>query len=223
MEQKVTIAGMKIDDTKRLTNRIEVCIGMLVMVTLNLATEADLANGSRGIIEDIVLDPREEADNLQPTDEGIIWLQYPPAMILFRPFHYEFEPFPGFEPGLIPIFPSERNFNIHYRQNPKTKVYRRQYPLCAAYAFTDHKSQGQTIGYVIVDISPTKKFPVTPFAAYVALSRSRGRSSIRLLRDFDDSIFTQHPSEALRLEDERLEWLAKDTEDKFEAGYYNYN
>lgn len=114
MEQKVTIAGMKIDDTKRLTNRIEVCIGMLVMVTLNLATEADLANGSRGIIEDIVLDPREEADNLQPTDEGIIWLQYPPAMILFRPFHYEFEPFPSFEPGLIPIVPSEQNFNIHY-------------------------------------------------------------------------------------------------------------
>jgi hypothetical protein len=123
MEQKVTIASMKLDDTKRLTNRIEICVGMLVMVMLNLATKADLANGSWGIIEDIVLDPREEADKLRPTDEGIIWLQYPLAMILFRPFHYEFEPFPGFEPGLIPIFLSKQNFNIHYRQNPKTKIH----------------------------------------------------------------------------------------------------
>lgn len=73
------------------------------MVTLNIATEADLANGSRGIVENIVLDPWEETENIQPVD-GIVKLKFPPAMVLFRPFHYTFDPFPGLGPGLIPIF-----------------------------------------------------------------------------------------------------------------------
>lgn len=155
-------------------------------------------------------------------ESGEIWLQYPPATIFFKPFHYEFQPFPGLEPGVIPIFPSEVKFNIHYHNDPKTHVYCRQYALSASYAFTDHKAQGQTIERVIVDIGPTKRFPVDPFSAYVALSRSRGRATIRLLRDFDDNIFTKHPSEALRLEDERLWTLAKETMIKYKSGGYDY-
>src|SRR5882762_6184877 len=61
MEQKYVVASMKADDSNRQTgsnsSRIEVAIGMKVMVTLNLATEADLANGTRGLIQDIVLQP----------------------------------------------------------------------------------------------------------------------------------------------------------------------
>jgi ATP-dependent exoDNAse (exonuclease V) alpha subunit len=91
-------------------------------------------------------------------------------MILFKPFHYKFDPFPGLAPGLIPIFPSKVKFNIPYGNNPKTKIHGRQYQLCIAYAFTNHKAQGQTIEYVIVNIGLTKKFPVDPFVAYVALS-----------------------------------------------------
>ena len=116
----------------------------------------------------------------------------------------------------------EVSFNIKYRQNPKTKILRRQYPICAGYAFTDHKAQGQTLEHVLIDIGTTKKFPVTPFSAYVALSRSRGRDSVHLLRDFDDTIFMKHPSEDLRREDERLEILIKNTTARFETGYYEY-
>jgi len=49
---------------------------------------------------------------------------------------------------------------------------------------------------------------LTPFNAYVnvhGMSRSRGQKSNRLLRNFDDNLFTQHPSEYLRNEDLRLE------------------
>jgi ATP-dependent exoDNAse (exonuclease V) alpha subunit len=222
MEERVTIAGMKPEATENLTHRIELAIGMLVMVTFNIATEADLANGSRGVIEDIVLDPRERVEMADLDDEGVVWLQYPPAMVLFRPFHFEFQPFPGLDPGLIPIFPSEVHFTIHTHENPSSRVHRRQYPMTAAYAFTDHKAQGQTIEFVIVDIGRVKRFPVTPFAAYVALSRSRGRQSIRLLRDFDKNIFTSHPSEDLRVEDHRLNELDRETKEKFKAGFYNF-
>ena len=192
------------------------------MVTLNLATEADLANGSRGIIEDIILDPRERLDKTAIDEHGVVWTKYLPAMILFKPFFYEFEPFPGLGPGLIPIFPSQVKFSIHYANNPKTQVNCRQFPLVAGYAFTNHKAQGQTIEHVVVDIGPTPRFSVDAFAAYVALSRSRSRSSIRLLRDFDDSIFTKHPSEHLRAEDTRLAALSEETRARFEVGFYSY-
>jgi len=55
---------------------------------------------------------------------------------------------------------------------------------------------------------------LTPFNAYVALSRAKTSSNIRLLRDFDDKLFTQHPSEFLQIEDERLDGLDKETREK---------
>jgi hypothetical protein len=184
---------------------------MKIMVTLNLAMEADLANRSRRTVEDIVLNPQEGVSLHEIGKDGTVWLQYPYAMILFRPAHYKFEPFLRLEPGLISIFPSEVTFNIHYKNNPKTQIHQRQFPLCEAYTFTDHKSQGQTIKYMIVNIGPTKKFPVDHFLACVALSRSHSHHSIRLLRDFDDQILMKHPSEDLQAEDEQLSVLAEET------------
>ncbi|KIK33321.1 hypothetical protein CY34DRAFT_43113, partial [Suillus luteus UH-Slu-Lm8-n1] len=51
---------------------------------------------------------------------------------------------------------------------------------------------------------------LTPFDAYVALSHGHGKAHIRLLRDFDECLFTTHPCEHLRVEDERLERLDKE-------------
>ena len=47
----------------------------------------------------------------------------------------------------------------------------------------------------------------------MALSRAKGRDSIRLLQDFDESLLQQHPSEYLpsRAEDERLLRLERET------------
>ena len=67
-----------------------------------------------------------------------------------------------------------------------------------------------------------QEIPVDPFATYVALSHSRGRKTIRLLRDFDERIFTRHPSNELRLEDERLERLTTQTKDKYDMGIYDF-
>ncbi|RDX46833.1 hypothetical protein OH76DRAFT_1329827, partial [Lentinus brumalis] len=58
--------------------------------------------------------------------------------------------------------------------------------ITAAYAFTDYRSQGQTIPSVIVDLHTPPGGRLTLFNIYVALSRSSGRETIRLLRDFDD-------------------------------------
>jgi hypothetical protein len=218
-KERLTVAQMDVGNTARLESRVELAIGMEAMVTQNIAIDASLANGSRGIVKDVVLDPREE---WQEAEEGVVWLKYPPAMILFEPYRKPVvDPLPGLPPNQVPIFPFEDDFNVGGRKKG-IKVTRRQMPLTPAYAFTDHKSQGQTLGYVLVDIGKLSRFPVNPFAAYVALSRSRGRHMIRLLRDFDEGLFTSHPSRDLLEEDKRLHIAAEETKRRWEAGIYNY-
>ena len=74
-----------------------------------------------------------------------------------------------------------------------------QTALTGAYAFTDYKAQDQTLKYVVVDIAKPPRGSLTLFSAYVTLSRSRGRNTIRLLRPFDKTFLTTHPSEALKV------------------------
>jgi hypothetical protein len=79
--------------------------------------------------------------------------------------------------------------------------------LTLAYAFTDYRSQGQTIVPVIIDIATPPGGSLNLFNIYVALSRSAGRHSIRLLRDFDEKTLLQGHAPELLMEDTRLEEL----------------
>ncbi|KAF8873818.1 hypothetical protein BD779DRAFT_1390921, partial [Infundibulicybe gibba] len=56
---KKTIVGLSGGKTGKLNERVELAVGMRAMVILNIATEADLANGTRGTVVRIFLDPRE--------------------------------------------------------------------------------------------------------------------------------------------------------------------
>lgn len=209
MEAKLATAERKDKDTGKLPATVHMAIGMKAMVLLNLATEADIANGTRGEIQDIILDEREEMS--APDEEGIVQLKYPPAMLLFKPDRTSKLMFPGLPPGVIPLTPSQTKFTVTGRSGKRFKVERRQYAMTAGYAFTDYKSQGQTIEYVIIDIGRPPTGSLSPFSIYVALSRSRGRDTIRLLRDFDPNLFQNHPSEALRQDMKRLERLNEET------------
>ena len=62
-----------------LPNEVEIAIGMEVMVTFNV-----LANGARGHLVDIVLDPRETVDI---NNRQAIELQYPPTYMLVQMCH----------------------------------------------------------------------------------------------------------------------------------------
>ncbi|KAJ7573921.1 hypothetical protein C8J56DRAFT_708473, partial [Mycena floridula] len=178
--------------------------GMKVMVLFNIATVADLVNGTRGIIDNIVLDPRE--GNIEADEKGRVYLKYLPAMVVFRPDDYKLKE--NFEvegndgssllsPGQMPLVPLEMKFYIPDRRKTM-QVTQRQYCLMAAYAFTHEKSQGQTIPYILVNLAKLPNGYLMPFHVYVSLSRSKGRDNIRILRDFEPHLFTRHPSEALK-------------------------
>jgi hypothetical protein len=143
-------------------------------------------------------------------------------MVVFEPANSPpFETFPGLRAGQVPMFPTELKFDIGSKKQ-KLKVTHQQFSLMAAYTFTDHKAQRQTLEYVIVDIGKLKTFPVNQFAPHVALSRSCGRKTICLLRDFDNNLFTIHPSEDLKEQDKRLKVLADQTEKDWQSGIYDF-
>jgi len=123
--------------------------------------------------------------------------------------------FKGLKSGLLPISPSEQAFKFFDQAGQKISVTRRQLSITPAYAFTDYKSQGQTIPVLYLDIADPPRGRLHPFNAYVALSRGKGRSSIRLLRGFDDALFTNHPSDKLRVADVRFAMLAAETAARF--------
>lgn len=193
-----------------LPNLVEFAKGMEVMVTFNVKTDLDVANGSRGQIVDIILDENEPEHDV---DEHQVELHYMPACLLVKMDRTKARALPGLPEGVLPLVPLSKQFKVNVGPDKEQKtVTRTQLPLTAAYAFTDMRSQGQTIGHVVVDIGkPPTGGPLTPFNAYVALSRSSGRETIRLLRDFDDSLFTTLPSLELEVEDQRLKDLNEET------------
>lgn len=192
---------------RRLPDKIELAIGMPCMVTMNVKTEHDLANGTRGEIFDIILDPRER--EVSP-GANIVHLNFPPRYILFKPDETKAKSLDGLPDGVFPIEPATCRYMLEV-DGQRITVERKQQPITGGYAFTDYRSQGQTLGAVIIDLAKPPSGNLTPFGAYVALSRSHGRQTIRLLRDFEDRLFTTHPSEALRKENQRLEHLDEQT------------
>ena len=195
-------------DRAGLMKEIELAIGASVMVTVNIQTDLDLANGVRGTIEAIILDERERA--MSSSETHTIHLQYPPRYVLVKLDRTKAPTLEGLSSNVIPIVPVKKTFTID-RKGVKTTVNRIQLPLTLGYTFTDYRSQGQTLEPVIVDIGPPPNGHLTPFNVYVALSRGTGRDNIWLLRDFDEHLFQVHPSEFSRLEDEQLRSLDNST------------
>ncbi|KAG2132151.1 uncharacterized protein EDB93DRAFT_1094039 [Suillus bovinus] len=85
----------------------------------------------------------------------------------------------------------EHTFTVIHGNHPKS-IRRRQLPLTPAYSFMDYWSQGQTINNTIIDIATPPTAGLTPFNVY--------------------NLLMTHPSEHLRIEDERLAMMDRETE-----------
>jgi hypothetical protein len=191
---------------KDLPETIELAVGMKVMVTSNIATDLDITNGARGTVVDIILNPEEPPLG----DASIVQLKHLPQCVLVKLNRTRATRLDALDDGVIPIFPAKSSMQILLDRKTKT-ITRFQYPITAAYCFTDYRSQGQTIPHVIVDIASPPTGKLSLFNLYVALSRSSGRETIRLLREFDDEIFLEAHEPELVLEDERLDDLDRTT------------
>ncbi|KAG8746743.1 hypothetical protein FRC10_003726 [Ceratobasidium sp. 414] len=194
------------EDRDRLPEEVPLAIGMQIIVTLNIQTELDLANGARSTITGMVLDPNEpEFESTAP----VVRLKRLPLYILVKmPQHTRAMTLPGLDPmPPPPIVPASKGFKItmdirarngRVERVPKT-VRRSQFPITPAYAFTDYRAQGQTIESVIVNIT------APPDGGQLSLANFSGRETIRILRDFSEKLLAQPLDPDLAADDERLE------------------
>ena len=113
-------------------------VGMKVMVTSNIDTDLDIANGARGEITKIVFDEHEPEFSF---DDPTVKLTFPPTYVLVKMTSTKVKGLEGLQDNTIPIIPAERTFMIT-EGNEKKTVTRKQLPLTPAYAFTDYRSQG---------------------------------------------------------------------------------
>ncbi|KAF8511393.1 hypothetical protein JB92DRAFT_2831208 [Gautieria morchelliformis] len=167
LEKKLLVAASEGKDC--LECSVKIAEGMRAMLTWNFVVSADLANGTQGTVEKIYLDPRKNLTRL-PTVDNIIQLQYPPALVLFRPDNTPLNNLKGLTSGVIPLEPSKKGMQITYHNGRRSTVYRKQLSLTPAYAFTNYKAQGQTLQPVIVDIGNPPTGGLNAFNAYVAIS-----------------------------------------------------
>ncbi|KIO13324.1 hypothetical protein M404DRAFT_18813 [Pisolithus tinctorius Marx 270] len=191
-----------------LLDKVVLAIGMHVMVTFNVTTDLDITNGAQGCVINIVLDSRE---SLKRSANNVIQLEYPPVYVLMEMNRMKVNALPGLPTGVLPVTPICRTFSVSSAGGKWTTISHVQLPITAAYAFTDYHTQAQTLEHCIIDIGMPPSGQLTPFNAYIALSRSWGRDTTQLLRDFDVRLFTQHPSEYLRNEDKCLDKMDEST------------
>lgn len=191
-------------DPGNLPDVVQLAKGMSVMVTYNIEAELDIASSARGVIEKVILHNEDNTGSAEPGDTWTMNVAHPPACVLVCLERTKAESLAGLDPGVMPIVPIRNRFIMPLPGGRRITLYREQLPLTPAYSFTDYRSQGQSIPYVIIDIVTPPSGGLTPFNAYVALSRSVGHKTARLLWDFDDSLFTMAPDKNLTDLDKQL-------------------
>ncbi|CAF4578907.1 unnamed protein product [Rotaria socialis] len=79
---------------------------------------------------------------------------------------------------------------------------------------TTHKSQGQTLGKIIIDLVMPPG-PVEVASVYVPLSRVKRLDDLLIIRPFEFAALQVKPSTAQREELKRLDRIAKSTPKRF--------
>ncbi|KAG8732883.1 hypothetical protein FRC10_000549 [Ceratobasidium sp. 414] len=142
---------------------IELAVGMEVMVTYDVETELDVANGARGVVQEVILDRRELLPDGLAESPRDVTLKYPPECVLVKLARTKARTLLGLEEDVVPIVPIEQGYEILLKGDKRKWVLRRQLPMTAAYMFTDYRAQGQTIRRVIVDIPRPPLGELAPF------------------------------------------------------------
>ncbi|CAF4251931.1 unnamed protein product [Rotaria sordida] len=218
--------------TEHLPGNLPLVPGMPVLLTENVASELGLSNGTRGIFRQLVYD--ESPEDVRYQDKN-----FPPNTKFITQLKYALVEFPGckldvklaeLQPKIVPIAISEQTFLFDAKEllpgnvakaakinKKKTKlsVKRKALPLIPAYSMTTHKSQGQTLGKIIVDLVMPPG-PLEVASVYVPLSRVKRLDDILIIGPFEFATLQVEPSTAQIEELKRLDRIAQDTRKRFQ-------
>lgn len=217
--------------TEHLPGYLPLVPGMPILLTENIATELGLSNGTKGIFRQLVYDKSTEIFNITDTgfpDNTKFVIQPTYALVEFPKCKID-SSLATLKPKLIPIFVSEQTFYFDLndflpksiskaakatKRSTKITVKRRALPLVPAYSITTHKSQGQTISQIIVDLV-LPPGPVELASIYVPLSRVKRLQDLVILRPFELEVLQIKPSKEQIGELKRLDAIVKKTQQRY--------
>jgi ATP-dependent exoDNAse (exonuclease V) alpha subunit len=217
--------------TEHLPGYLPLVPGMPVLLTENIATELGLSNGTKGIFRQLVYDNSASTvgfnDTIFPENTKVI-TQPKYALVDFPNCKVD-SAFATLKPKLIPIPASEQTFSFDLdellpraiskaakatKRSTKITVKRKALPLVPAYSITTHKSQGQTLSKIIVDLVMPPG-PMELASIYVPLSRVKRLEDLIILRPFEFEALHVKPSKAQLEELNRLELIVKKTREHY--------
>lgn len=215
--------------TEHLPSLLPLVPGMPVIITQNIAIELGLINGMNGVFRQLVYQADSvSTDSLSKTFPINTQYVHKPIYALIEISHSKIEcNLEQLQSKLVPIPVMEQTFRVDIadilpKDNKKQKanqktmlsIKRRALPLVPAYSITTHKSQGQTLNKVIIDLKlPNETDDIA--AVYVPLSRVKRLADLIILRHFDYKVLLIKPSKSQVAEIERLDKLYIDTQRRF--------
>lgn len=223
--------------TEHLPGYLPLVPGMPVLLQENIACELGLSNGTRGIFRKLVYNDTTESNTNFEQDI------FPLDSIFVRDAQYalveipksKINNFDSLDPLIVPIPVIEKTFSIdlekvysdkeHVMRLLKSKklkttisVKRKGLPLIPAYSITTHKSQGQTLPKIVIDLNmPPGTVEVA--SAYVPLSRVQQLTDLVILQDFNISALQVKPSKGQLAEINRLGFIFQQTKQRY-AKYF---
>jgi hypothetical protein len=232
------ILALPDNKTEHLPGYLPLVPGMPVLLQENIGCEVGLPNGTPGIFRKLVYDETQGrttgSDEDRFTDDTIFVRNAQYALVEIS--KSKIDKFDSLEPQIIPIPVVEKTFEVNLEKiyadkGPMIKtlsakklkttisVKRRGLPLVPAYSITTHKSQGQTLPRIIIDLNMPPGM-VEVASAYVPLSRVQQLTDLVILRDFDISALRVKPSKGQTDELSRLASLFAQTKRRY-ARYFD--
>lgn len=217
--------------TEHLPGYLPLVPGMPVLLTENIATELGLSNGTKGIFRQLVFDNSSNACDFAKkkfTDDTKFITKPKYALVEFLKCKVE-TALATLKPKIIPVFVSEQTFSFDLddllpqaaskaakftKRSTKITVKRTALPLVPAFAITTHKSQGQTLSKIIVDLV-TPPGPMELASIYVPLSRVKRLQDLVILRPFPQDVLQLRPNNAQMEELKRLDTIVKKTRELY--------
>ncbi|VDI33111.1 Hypothetical predicted protein [Mytilus galloprovincialis] len=180
----------KSTDVSQLSTILEIAENLTYEITLNLDCEDGLINGAACIVKKIKLTEI-------PFASGIIWVKFPTESTgNFLRQNKKHLYSKDIQSSWTPIEPASRQFAAGYKG--ECQIQRMQFPLRPAAAKTIHRSQGDTLDELVVDLTSYRKID---HIHYVALSRVTKIEGLKILHLQENKISI---NSAVKKEMERL-------------------